>query len=267
MKKRWEFLKRPLFVPSSSFFPFFSSGVVLSLLGIRVIRWHRGFGILDLIFFIFLAVCSFNWWCDILSETELGGCGISSDFGFRLGFLIFIRSEVLFFFSFFWTFFHSLYRPRAWDDLDGIWPPLDFSSVVVDPVRVPMLKTIILLCSGFSVTALDAWYECGWTFRLFTYFITIFLGCFFMGVQFLEYEASEFSFRVGVFRSIFFLLTGFHGFHVFVGIRALTVSMIRYFFFNLSSKFHSGHELAAWYWHFVDVVWLFLFTFVYWVGF
>ena len=157
------------------------------------------------------------------------------------------------------------------EELGVVWPPVKFDEIVIDPFSVPLLNTIILLSSGATVTACHFYllvsedhnlYNQG----LFYLFITVFLGIIFLYLQIEEYAQSYIRFNSTVYGSAFFILTGFHGLHVTIGAIALSVSLVRYFNCRISVFEHVGFEGSAWYWHFVDVVWLFLYIFVYWLG-
>ena len=157
------------------------------------------------------------------------------------------------------------------EELGGHWPPFFFKDIIIDPFRVPLLNTIILLSSGVSITASHYFIivsEGGLRFKYGVFFLglTVFLGLVFLVLQVEEYASRYLSFFSRVYGSSFFILTGFHGLHVTIGAIALIVVLIRFHFKRFSTYDHLGFEAAAWYWHFVDVVWLFLFIFVYWLG-
>lgn len=165
----------------------------------------------------------------------------------------------MFFFRFFWTFFHASLAPRI--ELGIIWPP--YSLNVLNPFHIPFLNTLVLVSSGLTVT---------WSHHLilnnksgiFSLFLTVFLGLFFTFLQWSEYKTTRFTIRDSVYGRVFFVATGFHGMHVLVGTLFLLVCLFRIIENHFSFNHLIGYELAIWYWHFVDVVWLFLFTFLYW---
>ena len=210
------------------------------------------------------ALARIQWWRDISREATLQGHHtIIVENGIRLGIILFILSEVIFFLSFFWAFFHSSLSPVH--QIGRIWPPSGVTPL--DPMAAPFLNTILLLASGVTVT---------WThFRLLAkdlfsaklrLIITVFLGLYFSRVQFWEYTQTAFSMSDSIYGSTFFISTGFHGLHIIVGSLFLLVCLYRLIAFQFSASHHFGFEAAAWYWHFVDVVWLFLFSFIYWWG-
>nr|YP_007474873.1 cytochrome c oxidase subunit III [Phyxioschema suthepium]AFC77861.1 cytochrome c oxidase subunit III [Phyxioschema suthepium] len=204
------------------------------------------------------------WWRDVIREGTFQGCHVSLVVkGLMVGMILFIISEVFFFLSFFWTFFHSSLSPTL--ELGSEWPPV--GVIPFNPFQVPLLNTVILLSSGVSVTwahqsilggnLKDMW----WSLM-----VTWVLGVYFLGLQGFEYWSAMFGISDSVFGSVFFMATGFHGFHVVVGFLFLFVMWVRGWKVHFFENHHFGFEAAAWYWHFVDVVWLFLFSVVYWWG-
>nr|YP_006234055.1 cytochrome c oxidase subunit III [Archaeocroton sphenodonti]AET63095.1 cytochrome c oxidase subunit 3 [Archaeocroton sphenodonti] len=212
--------------------------------------------------FLILVLSSFQWWRDISRESSFqGNHTLKVLNGLKMGMLLFILSEVFFFISFFWAFFHSSLSPDI--QIGSNWPPLNVNPF--NPFEIPLLNSTILISSGISVT---------WTHHcimnnkfnssLLSLKITIMLGVLFTFFQLFEYYQAQFSISDGIFGSTFFLTTGFHGIHVIIGSIFLIVSLFRIKFNLISSVHFFGFEASAWYWHFVDVVWLFLFTFMYW---
>jgi len=217
------------------------------------------------IFIIALLIILFTiiqWWRDIIRETTFqGNHTIKVIKGLKLGIILFIISEIFFFLSFFWSYFHSSLSPNI--ELGTIWPPN--GVIPFNPFHVPLLNTTILLSSGATVTwshhrIINKNYKQAY----FSLSITILLGIYFSILQGWEYYESSFSIRDRTFGTTFFVSTGFHGLHVLIGTRFLFVNLIRINIGHLSNLHHFRFEAAAWYWHFVDVVWLFLYTFVYW---
>ena len=206
----------------------------------------------------------FTWWRDIIREATFEEQHTAVvQRGLRLGMILFIVSEVMFFFAFFWAFFHSSLAPTH--NIGGVWPPQAIQ--VIQTSGLPLTNTFFLLSSGATVTwAHHAIIVRAKKHAIVALLITIFLATVFTGFQGLEYFEAPFSISDSVFGSCFFLTTGFHGFHVFVGTIALIVSLMRIIVNHFTSEHHFGFESAAWYWHFVDVVWLFLFVVVYWWG-
>jgi cytochrome c oxidase subunit 3 len=165
--------------------------------------------------------------------------------------------------SFFWAFFHSRLAPSI--EIGILWPPKNISAF--NPFQIPLLNTIILLSSGISVTwAHHSLIENNHRQTKKRLLITIIIGIYFRMLQAYEYWEAPFSFADSVYGSTFFIATGFHGLHVIIGTTFLAVCLYRLSSFQFSFKHHFGFEAAAWYWHFVDVVWLFLFIRIYWWG-
>ena len=214
----------------------------------------------------------FGWWRDVVREGEhLGHHTPVVQIGLRYGMLLFIASEVMFFAAFFWAFFDaSLFFDEAKqvgrvEATGGIWPPEGI--VAFDPFDIPFLNTLILLLSGCTVTwAHHALREGHRQQFLQGLGLTVVLGALFSCLQAYEYGHAAFGFTDGIYASTFYMATGFHGAHVLIG----TIFLLVCFFRGLAGHFkpdhHFGFEAAAWYWHFVDVVWLFLFICVYWWG-
>ncbi len=204
------------------------------------------------------------WWRDVLRESRVPAMHTPIvRLGLRYGMLFFITSEVMFFVAFFWAFFNfALFPEHVSFATIAQWPPVGIHTD--DPFSVPFLLTMILLLSGTTVTwAHHCLLEKDQKGLVSGLGLTVFLGiCFTLG-QLYEYTHSPFPFHGGIYPSVFFLATGFHGFHVIVGTCFLAVCFFRARAGQFSPERHFGFEAAAWYWHFVDVVWLFLFTCVY----
>jgi len=213
---------------------------------------------------ILLLVIIYQWWRDISREGSIQGLHTSiTEFGLRWGILLFIVSEIFFFLRFFWAFFHSRLSPNI--EIGRLWPPYGIN--VFNPFQVPLLNTIILISSGISVT----WAHHSLIMGNFSQtssglIITVVLGIYFTLLQGVEYYEARFTFADRVYGSTFFIATGFHGLHVMIGTIFLLVVYFRHIICEFRSNHHFGFEAAAWYWHFVDVVWLFLYIVIYWWG-
>lgn len=208
------------------------------------------------------------WWRDVIREARVDHAHTREvSRGLRVGMALFIVSEVLFFAAFFWAFFSSSTLPRlpladVWAIDHGVWPPAGISPF--DPWHLPFLNTLILLLSGTTVTwAHYAILQNDRANTIKALWFTVGLGVLFSALQAFEYSHAAFGFKDGVYASNFYMATGFHGFHVIVGTLFLAVCLGRAYKGHMDPKQHLGFEFAAWYWHFVDVVWLFLFIFVY----
>ena len=214
-----------------------------------------------------------GWWRDVVDEGEVRGDHTPVvQIGLRYGMVLFIASEVMFFVAWFWAFFDASLYPGGENSMEligraehtgGQWPPTGVTPF--NPWSLPFLNTLILLTSGTTVTwAHHALKEGDRRNMIRGLWLTILLGVAFTGVQAYEYAHASFTMDGGIFGSTFFMATGFHGAHVIIGTCFLTVCLIRAYKGHFKPDHHFGFEAAAWYWHFVDVVWLFLFTFVYW---
>jgi len=206
-----------------------------------------------------------GWWRDVIAEARNGVDHTDVvRHGLRMGMVLFITSEVMFFFAFFWAFFHSS-MPILSLVAAPTWPPE--GVVPFNTWGIPFLNTLILLSSGGTVTyAHHALRQGNQKATVHGLLATIILGATFTGFQAYEYGSAGFGFTDGIYSTTFYLATGFHGFHVIVGTCFLIVCWFRARAGHFTPEAHIGFEAAAWYWHFVDVVWLFLFTCVYWWG-
>jgi cytochrome c oxidase subunit 3 len=214
-----------------------------------------------LILIILMISC---WWRDVVREGTIEGQHTSIvQKGLKLGMVLFILSEVMFFFAFFWAFFHSSFNPSL--SIGGVWPPA--FMIVIDPWKIPLLNTVFLLTSGASITYSHYAITEGCKVNALSSLAgTIFLATVFSALQTVEYCTATFTISDNIYASTFYMITGLHGFHVFVGALFLKVCLARLYLDHFTIEHHLGFEAAAWYWHFVDVVWLFVFIFVYWWG-
>ncbi|MBX6321819.1 MAG: cytochrome c oxidase subunit 3 [Rhodospirillaceae bacterium] len=203
----------------------------------------------------------FLWWRDVVREATYQHLHTRIvQLGLRYGMLLFIASEVMFFAAFFWAYFSSALNPT--EAIGGVWPPKGI--LTFDPFEIPLLNTLVLLTSGVTVTwAHHALREGDRRGTLQGLGLTVLLGLCFTALQVYEYRHAPFGFRDGIYPSTFFMATGFHGFHVIVGTIFLCVTWFRAYRGHFKPDHHFGFEAAAWYWHFVDVVWLFLFVSIY----
>ena len=210
-----------------------------------------------------LAVMWF-WWKDVIHEAVVEKAHTPiARIGMRYGMTLFIASEVMFFFAFFWAFFNASLFPT--EAIGGVWPPASVEAI--EAFKLPFLMTLILLLSGCTVTwAHHAILDDRQDEAVTALLLTVILGCVFTGFQAYEYVHATFGFKEGIYSSAFYMATGFHGFHVLVGTIFLLVCYFRAKKGHFTSESHFGFEAAAWYWHFVDVVWLFLFCAIYWWG-
>nr|AML25987.1 cytochrome c oxidase subunit III [Staphylinidae sp. BMNH 1274232] len=236
---------------------------MISMIGI--IKWFHMFNNnLFLLGSLIMIMIMYQWWRDVTREgTYQGLHTYSVTIGLRWGMILFIISEVFFFISFFWGFFHSSLSPSI--ELGMQWPPIGIETF--NPMQIPLLNTLILLTSGITVTwAHHSLMENNFNQTTQSLILTVMLGIYFSILQGYEYIEASFTISDAVYGSSFFMATGFHGIHVIIGTTFLLTCLIRHINNHFSSIHHFGFEAAAWYWHFVDVVWLFLYISIYWWG-
>jgi cytochrome c oxidase subunit 3 len=209
-----------------------------------------------------VAFTMFGWWRQVVKESHTPGLHTPVvRLGLRYAMVLFIASEVMFFVAFFWSYFHFSFYPDL-HTIGRVWPPKDI--VTFDPWDLPFLNTLILLTSGATVTwAHHSLIEGNRHGLIWGLVLTIVLGILFTACQVYEYSHAAFGFKDNIYTSVFFMATGFHGFHVLVGTIFLIVCLVRAIQGQFTPEKHFGFEAAAWYWHFVDVVWLFLFAVIY----
>nr|YP_009492422.1 cytochrome c oxidase subunit III [Dorysthenes paradoxus]AWI69839.1 cytochrome c oxidase subunit III [Dorysthenes paradoxus] len=238
-------------------------GAMTTMMGL--IKWFHFYeSNLLLLGFSIMALVMYQWWRDIIREATYQGLHTYNvTIGLRWGMILFITSEVFFFISFFWGFFHNSLSPSI--ELGMNWPPKGIQPF--NPIEIPLLNTLILLTSGLTVTwAHHALMENNYSQALQGLMLTVLLGTYFTILQAYEYIEAPFTIADSAYGSSFFVATGFHGIHVIIGTTFLAVCLIRHLLNHFSSIHHFGFEAAAWYWHFVDVVWLFLYISIYWWG-
>ncbi|RVV98536.1 cytochrome c oxidase subunit 3 [Mesobaculum littorinae] len=245
-----------------SIWPLLSSvGAFVMLFG--AVKWMHDSG--PWLFLIGLALVlytMFAWWSEVVAESKIGDHTPVVNIGLRYGFILFIMSEVMFFSAWFWSFFkHAIYPMQQFSE--GQWPPPSIETF--DPWHLPLINTLILLCSGAA---------CTWAHHALVHednrkdmasglIIAVLLGLIFTVFQAYEYSHAAFGFAGNIYGANFFMATGFHGAHVIIGTIFLFVCYLRLRMGQFTAEKHVGFEAAAWYWHFVDVVWLFLFASIY----
>nr|UXG57160.1 cytochrome c oxidase subunit 3 [Procecidochares utilis] len=238
-------------------------GIMTSVSGL--VKWFHQFDISLFMLGNFITILTmYQWWRDITREgTYQGLHTYSVILGLRWGMILFILSEVLFFLSFFWAFFHSSLAPSI--ELGMTWPPMGITPF--NPFQIPLLNTTILLTSGVTITwSHHSLLENNYSQTNQGLFFTILLGIYFTILQAYEYMEAPFTIADSIYGSTFFMTTGFHGIHVLIGMTFLLVCLIRNLNCHFSKNHHFGFEAAIWYWHFVDIVWLFLYISIYWWG-
>uniref|UniRef100_A0AAU6QCQ5 Cytochrome c oxidase subunit 3 n=1 Tax=Synergus sp. 1 DYB-20230501 TaxID=3136278 RepID=A0AAU6QCQ5_9HYME len=207
-------------------------------------------------------MCSYQWWRDVTRESTFQGLHTMYIYKLlKLGMFLFIISELLFFISFFWSYFHSSLSPNI--EIGSKWPPLNIQQF--NPYEIPLLNTIILLSSGVTITY--SHYNILINKKnksLFSLMLTLILGLLFTMIQLYEYNKSTFCLSDSIYGSLFFMTTGFHGLHVIIGSMFLLIMLIRMSLNHLSNYHHFGFEGASWYWHFVDIIWIIVYSMIYW---
>ena len=252
--------------------PFIGS-VAAFVTAVGAVMWmHGSTSAIMMVGFLLVLYTMFMWWRDVINEAHSGNHTPVVSLHLRYGMLMFIASEVMFFVAWFWAFFDaSLFADESIQQArvaatGGIWPPK--GTEVFDPWHLPLLNTLILLTSGTTVTwAHHSLLNNDRKGLIWGLAVTVVLGAIFTVVQAYEYAHAAFAFSRdnggNIYGSTFFMANGFHGFHVLVGTLFLIVCLIRAIKGHFTPQQHFGFEAAAWYWHFVDVVWLFLFACIY----
>nr|ALO64492.1 cytochrome c oxidase subunit III [Lasioglossum pauxillum] len=251
----------PFHLVTISPWPLMTSLSILNIL-LSVIYWFNSSNPYLMLFNLFnLLMILFQWWRDVIRESTMQGYHSLNVLKLlKFGMILFIISELFFFISFFWTYLHCAITPNI--EVGSMWPPKNIVSF--NPYDIPLLNSIILISSGFTIT---------WSHNLLSnnkkksttpLIFTIILGIYFSLIQMIEYSEAPFTFNDGIFGSIFFMTTGFHGLHVMLGIMFLSTSLIRMNLNHFSKIHHFHFEAATWYWHFVDIIWLILYILIYW---
>ena len=255
--------KHPFHIVSPSPWPFAIAIATFNLTTGLVMYFHRYFyGRFFMFHGLFLTIAIMGlWWRDVIREaTFLGYHTKKVVEGIKLGVILFIISEAMFFFSIFWAYFHSSLAPTP--EIGCVWPPKGFP--VLDPYGIPLLNTGILILSGITLTLTHhSLVSKAREDTINGFMYTLALALAFTALQFKEYVQAPFDISDGIYGSIFFFSTGFHGIHVIIGSVFILVCFIRFVHHHFTPWHHVGFEAAAWYWHFVDAVWIFLYLFVY----
>jgi len=255
--------KHPYHLVNPSPWPFVGSvSAVMMAIG-GVIYMKEGPAWLLIAGFVLMLFTMYVWWRDVVNEAQDDKAHNNTvQYGLKLGILLFILSEIMFFVAWFWAFFNaSLGGSPAGD----VWPPEGI--VPMGTWGLPFYNTLILITSGFVLEWAHKGLMKGDRKQAKNgTLLAVLMGAVFMGLQFFEYGEAAFGFTDGIYSSTFYMATGFHGFHVFVGVCALAIGYFRLQKGHFTEKQHIGFIAASWYWHFVDVVWVFLFIWVYWWG-
>nr|ARH54772.1 cytochrome c oxidase subunit 3 [Trigonopterus sp. 7 AH-2016] len=254
----------PFHLVDPSPWPILSSLSMFSFM-MGLIKWFH-FGENNLIIFSMFtnSLIMTQWWRDVIRESTFQGLHtLKVTKGLKWGMILFITSEIFFFIAFFWAFFHASLSPSI--ELNMNWPPKGIMPF--NPLEIPLLNTLILLSSGLSITwSHHSLMENNYHQANMSLMITTLLGLYFSALQIFEYKEAPFTIADSVYGTTFFMTTGLHGLHVIIGSTFLMICLIRMYLNHFSMLHHFGFEAAAWYWHFVDVVWLFLYLSIYWWG-
>lgn len=255
-------INQPYFILNLRPWPIIAALNIFNLIISNLIIINYKFNIILVINIIIIILTSIIWWRDVIRERTFQG---NHNFYIinllKFGIILFIISELFLFISFFWNFLHNALAPSI--ELGLNWPPKNINFF--NPILIPLLNTIILLTSRFTIT-LTHFYLLNNKLKISKIFLylTIILSTYFLILQAIEYNQATFTFSDSIFGSSFYIATGFHGIHVIIGTVFLTVNLIRITKLHFSFIHHIRFELAAWYWHFVDVIWLFLYVILYW---
>lgn len=263
---RSKFQSHPYHLVSPSPWPMYTSFCLFSLTLSAVLSFQNFiFAIRSIIYSLLIVISSMSFWFrDVISEaTYEGNHTLAVQRGINMGVGLFIVSEALFFLAIFWAFFHSALSPTV--ELGAQWPPLGIEAI--NPFELPLLNTILLLSSGVTVTyAHHSLIQTNRKAGIYGLIFTIILAIEFTFLQGVEYTVSSFTISDGTFASCFYFGTGFHGLHVIIGTIFLLVGLWRFLAYHLTNNHHLGLESGILYWHFVDIVWLFLYISVYYWG-
>ncbi len=263
---RCNFQAHPFHLVLPSPWPIFTCISLLTLTSSTVLTMHS-FSYVKFCFFlsfVSLIYCMSFWFRDVIAEgTYLGNHTLAVQRGLNMGFGLFIVSEALFFLAIFWSFFHCAISPNV--ELGAEWPPKGIEAI--NPFELPLANTIILLSSGVTVTyAHHSLIQANRKGTLYGLVFTVALAIVFTALQAIEYLVSSFTISDGAYGSCFYFGTGFHGLHVMIGTAFIAVGLWRMLAYHSTDNHHLGLESGILYWHFVDVVWLFLFVSIYYWG-
>ena len=267
--KRGAFQMHPYHLVDPSPWPLITSFALLTLT-LSAVMYFNGYvnGGTYLVFgFLSTLLAMILWFRDVVAEGSfLGHHTFAVQKGLNMGVALFIVSEIFFFISIFWAYFHSALAPTV--ELGSHWPPAGIDPL--NPFEIPLLNTILLLSSGSTITyahhSLIQGGKNGRKGTILGVILTIVLALIFTALQGLEYYEAPFTISDGAYGSTFFFATGFHGLHVIIGTLFITVAFFRILSYHLTDHHHLGFESSILYWHFVDVVWLFLYVSIYWWG-
>lgn len=255
-------INQPYFILNLRPWPILISINSFNFLISNIIIINFKFNLIRLLNLIIMILISIIWWRDIIRERTFQG---NHNFHIinliKLSIILFIISEIFLFISFFWNFIHNSLAPSI--ELGLNWPPKNINFF--NPLLIPLLNTIILLTSRFTITLTHFYILNNFKNKSIKFInLTIILSIYFLILQAIEYNQANFTFSDSVFGSSFYIATGFHGLHVIIGTTFLSINLLRIIKIHFSFIHHIRFELAAWYWHFIDIIWLFLYITFYW---
>jgi len=255
-------INQPYFILNLRPWPILISINTFNFIIYNIIIINFKFNLIIISTIILILLISILWWRDIIRERTFQG---NHNFYIinliKLRIILFIISEIFLFISFFWNFLHNSLSPSI--ELGLNWPPKNIKFF--NPILIPLLNTIILLTSRFTITLTHFYLLINNKKKSINFLIyTIILSIYFIILQRIEYNQATFTFSDSIFGASFFIATGFHGLHVIIGTIFLILNIIRIKKLHFSYLHHIRFELAAWYWHFIDIIWLFLYITFYW---
>nr|YP_010175320.1 cytochrome c oxidase subunit III [Neotoxoptera formosana]QSL98439.1 cytochrome c oxidase subunit III [Neotoxoptera formosana] len=255
-------INQPYFILNLSPWPILMAMNTFNLMISNIMILNFKFNLTSLMNMIMIISISIMWWRDIIRESTFQG---NHNFYImnliKFSMILFIISEMFLFISFFWNFLHNSLAPSI--ELGLNWPPKNINFF--NPLLIPLLNTIILLTSSFTITLTHLYLLNNSKKKTIIFMnLTIILSIYFLMLQMLEYNQATFTFSDSIFGSSFYMATGFHGLHVIIGTIFLIINLLRMFKLHFSHIHHISFELAAWYWHFIDIIWLFLYMTFYW---
>nr|ARW70289.1 cytochrome c oxidase subunit III [Kaburagia rhusicola ensigallis] len=255
-------INQPYFILNMSPWPILMALNTFNLMISNIMIMNFKFNLISMMNLTLMIIIAILWWRDIIRESTFQG---NHNFHImnliKLSMILFIVSEMFLFISFFWNFLHNSLAPSIEIGLN--WPPKNINFF--NPLLIPLLNTVILLTSSFTITLTHFYMLNNLKNNSIKFMnLTIILSMYFLLLQALEYKQANFTFSDSVFGSSFYIATGFHGLHVMIGTIFLITNLMRMINMHFSHIHHISFELAAWYWHFIDIIWLFLYMTFYW---
>nr|YP_009434610.1 cytochrome c oxidase subunit III [Melaphis rhois]ATE90570.1 cytochrome c oxidase subunit III [Melaphis rhois] len=255
-------MNQPYFILNISPWPILMALNSFNLMISNIMIFNFKFNNTSMLNLTLMIIISMLWWRDIIRESTFQG---NHNFYImnliKLSMILFIISEMFLFISFFWNFLHNSLSPSI--ELGLNWPPKNINFF--NPLLIPLLNTVILLTSSFTITLTHFYLLNNSKSQSIKFMnLTIILSLYFLMLQGLEYKQANFTFSDSIFGSSFYIATGFHGLHVMIGTIFLIINLLRMIKMHISYIHHISFELAAWYWHFIDIIWLFLYMTFYW---